>query len=286
MLREMFINASPSGPDAVGVAWVDEKDTFQIWKKAMSPENFCKHRRDVLVRASLGKRGLGHVRWRTHGANIDENAHPFRYKNVTFIHNGIISNYESIANSFGLNRIEVDSECLGPLIEEQDLTRTIGSCGVVWFDRRHFVIDPGTSPLTTHDLLSEEEYNAALVKYPGSNFVAVKDQLFAYKRRQSLGAVTVESPINGKPLTMVVTSPRICSLSQFQFQTEEEIQQRVIFHPFEEGVCYHVSQNTVRPVWNDHAQEALRPRVYHGQIWRSGAAIDQEEEDQENLEEI
>jgi glucosamine--fructose-6-phosphate aminotransferase (isomerizing) len=81
------------GYDSAGVALVDED--VDVVKRAGELEDLREALQDQAV---VGRVGIGHTRWSTHGPPTDANAHPHRdcTGRVAVVHNGIIENYEEL----------------------------------------------------------------------------------------------------------------------------------------------------------------------------------------------
>ena len=107
------------GYDSAGVALMNGKTVLHKCKgKVVDLQNH------IGSNETIGKAGIGHTRWATHGEPNDVNAHPHTSMSgdIVLIHNGIIENYDSVRKEL-IHRgytfqSETDTEVLVNLIEE------------------------------------------------------------------------------------------------------------------------------------------------------------------------
>ena len=107
------------GYDSVGIATFDGINI--LFRKGTG--KVLEVDKNLNLSKMLGRIGIGHTRWATHGAVTDKNAHPQSAcdNNIAVVHNGIIENYMQIKEELvaaGHNFVsETDSEVIAHLLE-------------------------------------------------------------------------------------------------------------------------------------------------------------------------
>ncbi len=107
------------GYDSVGVATFDNGSI--LVRKGTG--KVVEVNKNLNIDQMIGKIGIGHTRWATHGGVTDKNAHPHSAckKDIAVVHNGIIENYkelkEELISAGHTFASETDSEVIAHLLE-------------------------------------------------------------------------------------------------------------------------------------------------------------------------
>ncbi len=193
------------GYDSAGVVLYDGQDVHLSKTKGKVED--LKNKAEASIN-TVGKLGLGHTRWATHGIPNDINSHP-HYSNsgdLVIIHNGIIENYETLKKALQergyVFESDTDTEVLVNLIEEVKkkegvklgkavqiaLNQVVGAYAIAVFDKTkpdEIVVAKLGSPLAIG--IGEDEYFIASDASPfiefTNNAVYLEDEEMAIVRR-------------------------------------------------------------------------------------------------------
>lgn len=106
------------GYDSAGIAAVNG-DKITLERAPGNIKAFQDHLKDHPI---AGPTAIGHIRWATHGAVNETNAHPHKVGRVAVVHNGIIENFKELREELGkagvVFKTETDSEVVAALIDQ------------------------------------------------------------------------------------------------------------------------------------------------------------------------
>ncbi|MEB3206350.1 MAG: glutamine--fructose-6-phosphate transaminase (isomerizing) [Vampirovibrionales bacterium] len=121
------------GYDSSGIATLVPGEALSVFKasgKLINLERLIPEAAQKMPVSTTPCIGIGHIRWATHGAPTDRNAHPHlsQCAEIAVVHNGIIENDQEIRSALSSEGVvfasDTDSECIAQLLAQKVKTLT------------------------------------------------------------------------------------------------------------------------------------------------------------------
>jgi len=126
------------GTDSTGVSMINSnnRETFKATAPSSEVVTHDTWKNNILNRVDRDSTiAIGHVRFATHGVVNSRNAHPFEIGDVVGAHNGIIYNYNKLADKYNKS-IEVDSEIIFESLNDRSMNSALeeleGDYAISW----------------------------------------------------------------------------------------------------------------------------------------------------------
>lgn len=129
------------GPDSTGIFAVPKKDEeVAVAKRALSAQYFMgtADAKSILKDLRPYKFVIGHNRWATAGEVNDQMAHPFKFGDITLVHNGTLDWWDNLPDG---KTFESDSmaiaNCMNVWGPKKTLENLQGDFALVWYDEKN-----------------------------------------------------------------------------------------------------------------------------------------------------
>lgn len=143
----MFSTAIVRGKDSSGVFSVNKENKLRAIKDTVFPVEIILSRKYNEIVNKDSKLMVGHCRAATKGNIIVDNAHPFKHKHITLVHNGTLTSKMDVSKIKLKNKPDTDSETIAIYIAEYGIEQTWadlnGDAALVWWNEKtnsfHFI---------------------------------------------------------------------------------------------------------------------------------------------------
>jgi len=136
IFQELLYVDALRGEDSTGVFRVSRTGrSVDIRKRAVNAAEFLDSKKSFNFVNNLGgyKFVIGHNRKATMGSVNNSTAHPFKYKHITMVHNGTITNKDELANGCDVDSLAI-CKSLADRGTDVTLKEIDGAYALIWYD--------------------------------------------------------------------------------------------------------------------------------------------------------